>query len=144
MKNIESLKKSNEILEELDKEIDATEFKQEFKMAFKSLIHENQRLLDELEGHYESMYKVSPDLLERLDEKGVELVNYLVSTGFYSSKDTYLIGVQRAIMKLCQTVKFMDLEMNVVKQCINEVIEEAEKGEKINKTNTLSNKIKSL
>ena len=30
MKNIESLKKSNEILEELDKEIDATEFKQEF------------------------------------------------------------------------------------------------------------------
>lgn len=144
MKSIESLKKSNEILEELDKEIDATEFKQEFKMAFKSLIHENQRLLDELEGHYEPMYKVSPDLLERLDEKGVELVNYLVSTGFYSSKDTYLIGVQRAIMKLCQTVKFMDLEMNVVKQCINSVIKTGQKEGNENKYQSLLDKLTSL
>lgn len=140
MKSIESLKKSNEILEELDKEIDATEFKQEFK----SLIHENHRLLDELEGHYEPMYKVSPDLLERLDEKGVELVNYLVSTGFYSSKDTYLIGVQRAIMKLCQTVKFMDLEMNVVKQCINSVIKIGQKEGNENKYQSLLDKLTSL
>ena len=101
-------------------------------------------MLDEMKLYYQEHFRIPSDLLSQASEPGQEIIRYMATSGLYATKDMYLSGTKKGILRIIDEISKKNLKMNVVKQCINEVIEEAEKGEKINKTNTLSNKIKSL
>lgn len=103
-----------------------------------------EQMLDEMKLYYQEHFRIPSDLLSQASEPGQEIIRYMATSGLYATKDMYLSGTKKGILRIIDEISKKNLKMNVVKQCINEVIEEAEKGEKINKTNTLSNKIKSL
>lgn len=103
-----------------------------------------KQMFDEMKLYYQEHFRIPSDLLSQASELGQEIIRYMATSGLYATKDMYLSGTKKGILRIIDEISKKNLKMNVVKQCINEVIEEAEKGEKINKTNTLSNKIKSL
>ena len=68
-------------------------------------------------------YEIPPVLKEKLREHEVEMVEYMLKIGFYSSNDLWLTGVQRSINTYCQTINEngLDERMEDVKACISRV-----------------------
>ena len=80
-------------------------------------------------------YEIAPQLKETLREHEVEMVEYMLKIGFYSSNDLYLTGVQRSIHTYCKTINEngLDKRMDEVKACISRVKTEMNKGNVKNK-----------
>ena len=72
---------------------------------------------------------------EKLREHEVELVEYMLKVGFYNPNDLWLTGVQRSIETYCQTIieSKLDDKMGKVKECIDRVKAEMDKGKVKNK-----------
>lgn len=80
-------------------------------------------------------YEIPPVLKEKLREHEVELVEYMLKVGFYNPNDLWLTGVQRSIETYCQTIieSKLDDKMGKVKECIDRVKAEMDKGKVKNK-----------
>lgn len=91
-------------------------------------------------------YEIPPVLKEQLREHEVELVEYMLKIGFYSSNDLWLTGVQRSINTYCQTINEngLDKRMEEVKACISRVKTEMEKGKVKNKQGYLQTSLNRL
>lgn len=91
-------------------------------------------------------YEIAPRLKEQLREHEVEMVEYMLKIGFYSSNDLYLTGVQRSIHTYCQTISEngLDGRMNDVKACISRVKAEMNKGKVKNKQAYLQSSLMKL
>lgn len=75
-------------------------------------------------------YEIPPVLKEKLREHEVEMVEYMLKIGFYSSNDLWLTGVQRSINTYCQTINEngLDERMEDVKACISRVKKALDEG----------------
>lgn len=91
-------------------------------------------------------YEIPPVLKEKLREHEVEMVEYMLKIGFYSSNDLWLTGVQRSINTYCQTINEngLDERMEEVKACISRVKTEMEKGKVKNKQGYLQTSLNRL
>lgn len=91
-------------------------------------------------------YEIPPVLKEKLREHEVEIVEYMLKIGFYSSNDLWLTGVQRSINTYCQTINEngLDERMEEVKACISRVKTEMEKGKVKNKQGYLQTSLNRL
>lgn len=91
-------------------------------------------------------YEIPPVLKEKLREHEVEIVEYMLKIGFYSSNDLWLTGVQRSINTYCQTINEngLDERMEDVKACISRVKTEMEKGKVKNKQGYLQTSLNRL
>lgn len=91
-------------------------------------------------------YEIPPVLKEKLREHEVEMVEYMLKIGFYSSNDLWLTGVQRSINTYCQTINEngLDERMEEVKACIFRVKTEMEKGKVKNKQGYLQTSLNRL
>ena len=91
-------------------------------------------------------YEIPPVLKEKLREHEVEIVEYMLKIGFYSSNDLWLTGVQRSINTYCQTINEngLDERMEEVKACISRVKAEMEKGKVKNKQGYLQTSLNRL
>ena len=91
-------------------------------------------------------YEIPPVLKEKLREHEVEMVEYMLKIGFYSSIDLWLTGVQRSINTYCQTINDngLDERMEEVKACISRVKTEMEKGKVKNKQGYLQTSLNRL
>ena len=92
-------------------------------------------------------YEIPPVLKEQLREHEVELVEYMLKVGFYSSNDLWLTGVQRSINTYCQTINEngLDERMEDVKACISRVKKALDEGKvKTNKQGYLQTSLSRL
>lgn len=91
-------------------------------------------------------YEIPPVLKEQLREHEVELVEYMLKVGFYSSNELWLSGVQASIKRYCQTIAEMGLDyhMEEVKWCIDRVKAEIDKGKVSNKQGYLQTSLKHI
>lgn len=92
-------------------------------------------------------YEIPPVLKEKLREHEVEMVEYMLKTGFYSSNDLWLTGVQRSINTYCQTINEngLDERMEDVKACISRVKKALDEGKvKTNKQGYLQTSLSRL
>lgn len=91
-------------------------------------------------------YEIPPVLKEKLREHEVEIVEYMLKIGFYSSNDLWLTGVQRSINTYCQTINEngLDERMEEVKACISRVKTEIDKGNVKNKQGYLQTSLNRL
>lgn len=92
-------------------------------------------------------YEIPPVLKEKLREHEVEMVEYMLKTGFYSSNDLWLTGVQRSINTYCQTINEngLDERMEDVKACISRVKKALDDGKvKTNKQGYLQTSLSRL
>lgn len=92
-------------------------------------------------------YEIPPVLKEKLREHEVEMVEYMLKIGFYSSNDLWLTGVQRSINTYCQTINEngLDERMEDVKACISRVKKALDEGKvKTNKQGYLQTSLSRL
>lgn len=91
-------------------------------------------------------YEIPPVLKEQLREHEVELVEYMLKVGFYSSNELWLSGVQASIKRYCQTIAEigLDYHMEEVKWCIDRVKAEIDKGKVSNKQGYLQTSLKHI
>lgn len=92
-------------------------------------------------------YEIPPVLKEKLREHEVEMVEYMLKVGFYSSNDLWLTGVQRSINTYCQTINEngLDERMEDVKACISMVKKALDEGKvKTNKQGYLQTSLSRL
>lgn len=92
-------------------------------------------------------YEIPPVLKEKLREHEVEMVEYMLKIGFYSSNDLWLTGVQRSINTYCQTINEngLDERMEEVKACISRVKKALDEGKvKTNKQGYLQTSLSRL
>lgn len=92
-------------------------------------------------------YEIPPALKEKLREHEVEMVEYMLKIGFYSSNDLWLTGVQRSINTYCQTINEngLDERMEDVKACISRVKKALDEGKvKTNKQGYLQTSLSRL
>lgn len=92
-------------------------------------------------------YEIPPVLKEKLREHEVEMVEYMLKIGFYSSNDLWLTGVQRSINTYCQTINEngLDERMEDVKACISRVKKALDDGKvKTNKQGYLQTSLSRL
>ena len=92
-------------------------------------------------------YEIPPVLKEKLREHEVEMVEYMLKIGFYSSNDLWLTGVQRSINTYCQTINDnkLDERMEDVKACISRVKKALDEGKvKTNKQGYLQTSLSRL
>ena len=92
-------------------------------------------------------YEIPPVLKEKLREHEVEMVEYMLKVGFYSSNDLWLTGVQRSINTYCQTINEngLDERMEDVKACISRVKKALDEGKvKTNKQGYLQTSLSRL
>lgn len=92
-------------------------------------------------------YEIPPILKEKLREHEVEMVEYMLKIGFYSSNDLWLTGVQRSINTYCQTINEngLDERMEDVKACISRVKKALDEGKvKTNKQGYLQTSLSRL
>lgn len=92
-------------------------------------------------------YEIPPVLKEKLREHEVEIVEYMLKVGFYSSNDLWLTGVQRSINTYCQTINEngLDERMEDVKACISRVKKALDEGKvKTNKQGYLQTSLSRL
>lgn len=91
-------------------------------------------------------YEIPPKLKEQLREHEVEMIEYMLKIGFYSSNELWLTGVQASIKTYCQTVADMGLDyhMDKVKECIDRVKSEMDKGNVKNKQGYLQTSLKRI
>lgn len=92
-------------------------------------------------------YEIPPVLKEKLREHEVEMVEYMLKVGFYSSNDLWLTGVQRSINTYCQTINEngLDERMEDVKDCISRVKKALDDGKvKTNKQGYLQTSLSRL
>lgn len=92
-------------------------------------------------------YEIPPVLKEKLREHEVEMVEYMLKIGFYSSNDMWLTGVQRSINTYCQTINDnkLDERMEDVKACISRVKKALDEGKvKTNKQGYLQTSLSRL
>ena len=92
-------------------------------------------------------YEIPPGLKEKLREHEVEMVEYMLKIGFYSSNDLWLTGVQRSINTYCQTINEngLDERMEDVKACISRVKKALDEGKvKTNKQGYLQTSLSRL
>lgn len=91
-------------------------------------------------------YEIPPVLKEQLREHEVELVEYMLKVGFYSSGELWLNGVQASIKTYCQAIneKGLDYHMIEVKECISRVKDEIDKGSVKNKQGYLLASLKRI
>ena len=92
-------------------------------------------------------YEIPPVLKEKRREHEVEMVEYMLKIGFYSSNDLWLTGVQRSINTYCQTINEngLDERMEDVKACISRVKKALDEGKvKTNKQGYLQTSLSRL
>lgn len=98
------------------------------------------------ESNKQKSQRIPPKLKEKLREHEVELVEYMLKVGFYSSNDLWLTGVQRSINTYCQTINEngLDTRMGDVKECVLRVTNEMKKGNVRNKQAYLQTSLKGI
>ena len=98
------------------------------------------------ESNKQKSQRIPPKLKEKLREHEVELVEYMLKVGFYSSNDLWLTGVQRSINTYCQTINEngLDTRMGEVKECVLRVTNEMRKGNVKNKQAYLQTSLSKL
>ena len=70
----------------------------------------------------------------------------MLKVGFYSSNELWLSGVQASIKRYCQTIAEtgLDYHMEEVKECIDRVKAEIDKGKVSNKQGYLQTSLKHI
>lgn len=98
------------------------------------------------ESNKQKNQRIPPKLKEKLREHEVELIEYMLKVGFYSSNDLWLTGVQRSINTYCQTINEngLDTRMGDVKECVLRVTNEMRKGNVKNKQAYLQTSLSKL